>query len=405
MTNDYLNTVTESLSRLRSYCEAEDYRGWDPYDGLNSRVFKTLPLVGRSAICRLVWIQAFKRLPWNLRKPLLVPKQHNAKGIGLFLQGYCHLWHVVHANPESSAELGSEDELLERINYLSDLLLAMRAEGFSGATWGYNFPWQCRREFLFPANEPTVVATQFCAWALLDAAEITGRTDLRDVAVTSADFILNDLRRTPHKGGVIISYSRMPGNDTIYNASLLGSRLLARIGTMTGRQDCLDLARQSVEACCADQRDDGSWTYGVKAVTGWIDSFHTGYNLDGLIAYSQLTGDTRLDDNIARGARYYAENFFTPDGVPKYYHNRMYPIDIHCPGQLPVTMARLGLYGEHRPLIEKVTRWAIHNMQAPEGYFYYQLKQGKSSHISYMRWSNAFMFASLATQIRALHGC
>ena len=39
-------------------------------------------------------------------------------------------------------------------------------------------------------------------------------------------------------------------------------------------------------------------------------------------------------------------------------------------------------------------------MQAPEGYFYYQLKKGVSSHISYMRWSNAFMFAALATAIK-----
>jgi hypothetical protein len=31
-------------------------------------------------------------------------------------------------------------------------------------------------------------------------------------------------------------------------------------------------------------------------------------------------------------------------------------------------------------------------MQSPEGNFYYQISKGLSSKISYMRWSNAFVF-------------
>lgn len=394
--------ILTAFQRLKTYCEAEDFKGWDPYDGLNSRLFKALPLVGRSAICRLVWIQLFKRNPLNMRRATLVPKQHNAKGLGLFLQGYCHLWHAVDSCPELVTRLGSKAEIELRINQLANKLLEMRAPGYAGAAWGYNFPWQCRREFLFPANEPTVVATEFVAWALLDAAEITGRTDLRDVAVSSADFILKDLRRTPHKGGSIISYSRMPGNDTIYNASLLGSRLLTRIWKLTGRQDCLALAQASMTACCADQRPDGSWTYGVKPVTGWIDSFHTGYNLDGISAWRDITGDTSFNDVLDRGTRYYLETFFADDGTPSYYHDRVYPIDIHCPGQLPVTLSNLGLFHQNREKTLRVLHWTIDNMQAPEGYFYYQLKKGLNSRISYMRWSNAFMFAALAVTIRQL---
>ncbi len=393
------DTVLKAFGRLRVYCEGEDYRGWDPYDGLNSRVFKAIPFVGRSAICRLVWIQLFKRNPLNLRRLLLVPKQHNAKGIGLFLQGYCTLYNAVARRPELAADYGTTEQLRERIEYLGELLLQLKATGFSGAAWGYNFPWQCRREFLFPAGEPTVVATNFCAWALLDAAEITGRRDFRSVALTAADFVCDDLRRTPHKGGTIISYSKMPGNDTIYNASLLGSRLLARAWKETGCPRYLDLARASVEACCADQREDGSWTYGVKPVTGWVDSFHTGYNLDGLIAYQELTGDMRFASNIERGLRYYLDNFFLADGSPKYYHDRQYPIDIHCPGQLVMTLSRLHRYGAERQLVSKVMDWTLKNMRSPQGYFYYQLKKGVSSRIPYMRWSNAFMFCALATAL------
>ena len=131
-------------------------------------------------------------------------------------------------------------------------------------------------------------------------------------------------------------------------------------------------------------------------VQSWIDSFHTGYNLDGLIAYEEQTGDKSFHENIERGFDYYIKNFFEPDGCPKYYDNQKYPIDIHCPGQLPVTLYRLHRYGEYSELVDKGLKWTIANMQDRKGYFYYQLKQGISSKIPYMRWSNAFMFNAMS---------
>ena len=70
-----------SFKKLKKYCEDEGFKGWDPYDGLNSKVFQALPWLKRSALCRLVMIQGFKRCPWNLRRIAMVPKEHNAKGL------------------------------------------------------------------------------------------------------------------------------------------------------------------------------------------------------------------------------------------------------------------------------------------------------------------------------------
>jgi len=39
-------------------------------------------------------------------------------------------------------------------------------------------------------------------------------------------------------------------------------------------------------------------------------------------------------------------------------------------------------------------------MQDKKGYFYYQLKKGMSSKISYMRWSNAFMFNAMSYYLK-----
>lgn len=396
-----MKSLIDSFIRLKSYCETEDYKGWDPYDGLKSKVANALLPLKHSAILRLCIIQGFKRCPVNLRRIAMVPKEHNAKGIGLFLQGYCNLYKMIEKKGVAFKELGTTDEVLRKIRYLADLLIQMRSDKmfpgkFHGACWGYNFDWQARRLFLFPAHTPTVVATNFCATALMEAYEVTHDKRYLEVALSAARFIIEDLHRSEYKDGFLFSYSKLPGNDTVFNASILGSRLLSYCYKYTGNETYKQLARKSIVACCAGQEEDGSWRYGMLPVQKWRDSFHTGYNLDGLIAYQENTGDNSFDENIAKGFDYYINHFFLDDGTPKYYDNQTYPIDIHCPGQLFVTLSRLHKFGTFRQTAAKVLQWTIDNMQDPNGYFYYQLKPGMSSKIPYMRWSNAFMFSALS---------
>lgn len=394
-----MRDIYASFAALRSWCEAERFKGWDPYDGLNSKIFQALPFFRKSALCRLIMIQGFKRCPVNLRRIALVPKEYNAKGIGLFLQGYCNLYKAVSARPELEEKLGSKEEILSRVHELTRLLISLQSKGYSGACWGYNFDWQARRLFLFPKFTPTVVATSFCATALMEAYEVTGDRYYLDTALSSAEFIIKDLHRTPCSGGFLFSYSPLKGNDTVYNASLLGSRLLSYCYHYTHKEEYKELAEQSVKACCSAQKSDGSWVYGMLPVQSWKDSFHTGYNLDGLIAYQELCNDTTYSEAIRKGFDYYITNFFEADGTPKYYNDRTYPIDIHCPGQLLVTLARLHRYDEYKELVDKVLDWTIGHMQDRRGYFYYQLKPGISSRIPYMRWSNAFMFCALSYRL------
>ena len=396
-----MKSLIDSFIRLKSYCETEDYKGWDPYDGLKSKVANAFLPLKHSAILRLCIIQGFKRCPVNLRRIAMVPKEHNAKGLGLFLQGYCNLYKVIEKKGVAFKELGTTDEVLRKIRYLADLLLQMRSDKmfpgkFHGACWGYNFDWQARRLFLFPAYTPTVVATNFCATALMEAYEVTHDKRYLEVALSAAKFIIEDLHRSEYKDGFLFSYSKLPGNDTVFNASILGSRLLSYCYKYTGNETYKQLARKSIVACCVGQEEDGSWRYGMLPVQKWRDSFHTGYNLDGLIAYQENTGDNSFDENIAKGFDYYINHFFLDDGTPKYYDNQTYPIDIHCPGQLFVTLSRLHKFGAFRQTAAKVLQWTIDNMQDPNGYFYYQLKPGMSSKIPYMRWSNAFMFSALS---------
>jgi rhamnogalacturonyl hydrolase YesR len=389
--NKSTSKIITSFLQLKSYCEQEQFKGWDPYDGLNSKIFQALPFK-KWDLARLAWIQGFKRSPINFRKLLLVPKAYNAKGIALLLTGYCNLYKMA---DKGNTTFGAKEEILTHINFLGDLILKMQNKNYSGACWGYHFDWQARRLFLFPKETPTVVATTFCFNALIEAFEITKNENYLTTALSSANFILNDLKRTPHNDGFLFSYSPLNGNDTVFNASLMGAMLLSKCYTYTNNNAYIEVAKIAVEAVCKSQKEDGSWQYGMLPVQSWIDSFHTGYNLDAIQAYQEASNDFSFKKNIDKGFDFYINNFFLKDGMPKYYHNKTYPIDIHCPAQLLVTLSRLKKINDYSELAEKVTIWTIENMQDKKGYFYYQLKKGISSKIPYMRWSNAYMFYSV----------
>jgi len=384
--------LEKSFLKLKTYCESENFKGWDPYDGLNSKLFQATPLK-KSALARLILIQTFKRSPINLRPLFRISKQYNAKGIALFLTGYCNLYKVAQ---EGNKVFGTSEQLIIIINKLATLLMSLQSKGYSGACWGYNFDWQARKLFLFPKDTPTVVATSFAVTALLEAYKITKKEKYKKIAISAGEFVLNDLHRTKKEKGFLFSYSPLEGNDTVYNASLLGSKTLALCYHYTGKEEYKITAKASVKACVNAQNKDGSWIYGELPIQNWIDSFHSGYNLEALAYYQKYTGDDSFQKEIDRGLEFYLNNFFLNDGTPKYYHNKIYPIDIHCPGQLPVTLSVLGKVKSQKELIDKVTLWTIKNMQDSKGYFYYQLKKGISSKIPYMRWSQAFMFYALS---------
>lgn len=375
----------ESLNRLKTYCETEKFKGYDPYDGLNSSFFQAIPGLSKNRMARLAWIQFFKRSPINLRLVTGVKKEYNPKAMGLFLAGYCLLY-----------KTEAKTEYLDKMNFFIENLNSSVSKGYSGACWGYNFDWQARA-FFQPKGTPTVVASVFIANAMLDAYEILKQDALLKTARSTCDFILKDLNRTyDDKRNFAFSYSPLD-KSVVFNASLLGSRLLSRVYSFTNEKELADAAKSSVAYCCNYQGANGSWGYGTLPFHQWVDNFHTGYNLECISDYMKYTGDDVYVTNVNQGLSYYVNTFFTKEGIPKYYNNSIYPIDVHAPAQMVITLARLGRFHEYKELMDTVLYWTIKNMQSKEGFFYYQINKFFSSKIPYMRWAQAWMFYALST--------
>ncbi len=376
--------ILHSFERLKEYVEGESFKGYDPFDGLNSVFFQSIPFLKTSKWARLIWIQFFKRNPINLRPFLGVPKEYNPKALGLFLTGYCNLYRL---KPEQST--------LDTIVRLANLLLQLKSPGYSGAAWGYNFDWQARA-FFQPKYTPTVVATSFIVDALLNAYEITKEERYLNTAVDARNFILKDLNRTyDNKGNFCFSYSPLD-HTQVFNAGLLGAKTLSLIYPYIKEEILLSEAKKVVQYVVDHQQPNGAWAYGTLPFHHWIDSFHTGYNLEAIHTYQEISRDFAYSNHLKKGLEYYLNTFFTPEGLPKYYNDRLYPIDIHAPAQLTVTLKKMGQLKKHKELVDKVLHWTIDNMQSPKGNFYYQKRKFYTNKIPYIRWSDAWMFYAMS---------
>ncbi len=379
--------VDSSFSKLEKFCIKNNFKGYDPFDALNSNFFIFFRL-NKFYLLRLIWLQFFKIFPINLRTVADVKKDYNSKGLGLFLSSYCNLYKI---NPKKN--------YLKKIHFFINQLNQLEVKGYSGSCWGYNFDWQARA-FFQPKNTPTVVASVFIGYSLLDAYEILKDKKLLIKSRSICDFILKDLNRTyDSDGNFCFSYSPLDKTQ-VYNASLLGSRLLSRVYFYTKEKNLLQEAKRSVDFCVNKQKINGAWSYGSLDFHKWIDNFHTGYNIECISEYVKYSGDNSYDKVLKKGLDYYLKNFFTKHGEPKYYNNKLYPIDLHSTAQLILTLSRMDIFSKHKSLIDKVLNWSILNMQDKKGFFYYQKNKFFTNKIPYMRWTQAWMFFSLTEYLK-----
>ncbi len=273
-----------AYEQLFSWCQQQDFAGHDPFDGLNSRLFQLTPLA-KSRNSRFVWSQVVKRSPIDLRGVARVPRERNAKGIALF----------------ALAQLANHrrlktDESESKARALLSSLISLKLDGYSGASWGYNFDWQSRN-FFAPRDTPTVVPTAFAARALIEAAHEFQSDEYLQTARSTCNFLLHDLPRTvdtPQE----LCFSYAPQTNTrIFNASLLAAEVLASVGYSTGDASLCEAAERAARYVINRQRNDGSWSYGTESSQSWIDNFHTAYVLFSL---------KRIVDACALGSEFQA---------------------------------------------------------------------------------------------------
>ena len=391
-----IDVCERAQSRLLRYCRNESWTGYDPYDGLNSPIAQSSLFHNR--FTRTALTQIVKRSPFNLRPILGITKDLNPKGAAVAARAImlladrdgCTLPGKVESISEHSSA-GIEADF----SFLMSSLASHRSANYAEACWGYNFDWQSRA-FFAPRGTPNAVCTVFAAHAYLDWYERTGSESVLEVATSSCRFLLDRLNRTKNNEGYCFSYTPLE-NSKVHNVNLLVAELLARMFSKTGIDEYRDAAEQAVRFSLSRQRRDGSWFYGEAESQQWIDSFHTGFALVSLKHLIEFLETSGWKQALEAGYEFYEQRFFLADGTPGYYHDRLYPHDVHSAAQGVITFAEMtDLMPNAKALAGRVARWAIDKLQDPKGFFYFQRHRFYTIKTSYMRWAQAWMLYALS---------
>jgi hypothetical protein len=380
-------------NHLFAYCATEGFAGYDPFDALNSRIFQALPLK-KLALARLGFLQTVKRSPLNLRPFLKIEKGVNPKALALFalaeLARFRAGFQAVHAE--------NAKQFLAKLLELKITIPNPKSQISNRAAFGYNFDWQSRA-FFAPEGTPTVVPTAFATQALLEGYRLFNEEIYLETAREVCAFITEDLNLSGEAADEIcFSYTPLD-KSVIFNASLLAAECLAGVGAISGDENYLELAEKSARFVIRRQKENGAWTYGSRRRHRWVDNFHTAYILLSLFRLQKLIPNlqSEAEKPLRTGLEFWLENFFLPDGAPKYYDRRTFPIDIHSASAAIIALCELrDLDAGCLPLAEKVAHWTVENMRDADGFFYYQKRRFYTVKVPFMRWANAWMAYAIA---------
>jgi hypothetical protein len=373
--------LLKSLNALAANVETKKYRGYEPFDGLNSFL---RPLMFHNWLAERLLIQVVLRSPVNIRPLIGIRRGTATKGMGFMARGYLRRWQAQ----------GCDEDRQKAVRCL-DWLVEHSTPGYSGPCWGNHFD-HAARPFQLPKNVPTLVWGSLMGQVFLDAYAALEDDKYLDTARGICMFVLRDLPREKTGSGTCISYVPFT-QSSIHNSNMLGAALLARTGKLLGNAEMLDLAAEAMQYSCTRQRPDGSWYYGEAESFRWIDSFHTAYNLDALKCYITESRDNGFAPHLSDGYDYYKKNFFLVDGTPKYYYDRLFVVDIQAAAQAIDTLSYFADYDPGAlPLAQTVAQWTIRNMQAPSGYFYYRAAKWHKMKVRHFHWGQATMFCALS---------
>lgn len=376
----------EAFEALDQYLVRSNYKGYEFDDLLGSPLVRFLTF--GNLFLQRVAVQAGKLNPINLRPLLGVQKLESTKARGYIARGYLY-YYLCTKDPRW---LDAAEESL-------GWLLRNHSEGYPGFSWGNAFDFASRGGS-FRKGLPTVVWTAHIAETFDLGYAITGKREYRDAVLAAGKFVMYGLERHQDARGTCLAYA--PGHlNLVHNSNLLGAATCLRCWKHTGESAYLSLAKTAYAWTLSHMHPDGSWAYGLGPQYRWIDNFHTAYNIECLVLAEELGGrDVVATSIVEKAYRFWTSHFFLEDGTPKYYHDRVFPLDIQCAAQAIETLAKLSLrFPAALPLADKLVVWTLGKMRKTNGAFGYQVRRFWRNNLESIHWGQATMVSALGSYL------
>ncbi len=276
--------------------------------------------------------------------------------------------------------------------------------GFSrGTCWGYPFDW-VTREGTVKAQTPLITSTPYAYEAFLQVYKVEPRDKWKEILASIARHAAFDIKDFTISAKAS-SCSYTPSDEGgVINAAAYRAFLLTSASCLLHKPEYWAIAERNVDFVLEAQNPDGSWPYEIG--TGdFIDHFHTCFVMKALAKIHALIGHDGCLESLARGIRYYLENLFDVDGLPRPFAKAprltVYKRELYdCAECISLCLLLRDRFPQLDTTLDTVVDGIITDWITPDGSFRSRRLLLGWDNVPMHRWGQSQMFRSLAFLLR-----
>ena len=384
--------ILKILSNFTEWLEAYGETSWDfqsffasPIGGRAKSLYYRNRLIGTAAVAPMVFCEAFlpsARRLFHHRMRFPIADAHYAMGFAFLYQ--------TTANPV----------YLQKAMHFLTALRESRCRGFNEYCWGYPFDWVWHGGTI-KAQTPLITSTPYVYEAFLQVNEVQPQDEFRRVLASIAQHVSNDIKDFQTSTiASSCSYTPFSGGGVL-NAAAYRAFLLTSASRVLSKDEYWLKAERNLNFVCENQNPDGSWPYAVDGVRGFVDHFHTCFVMKALAKIYALTGYKACGDALAKGVKYYLNNLFAADGLPKPFSKAprltVYKRELYdCAECINLCLLLRDEFPQLETTLQVVIGGILNEWVKPDGSFRSRRLYWGWDNVPMHRWGQSQMFRSLA---------
>jgi hypothetical protein len=391
-----LNPLADEVSRVvTSFVEWLDAYGetsWDyqsffasPIGGYAKSLYYRSRLIGTAAVAPMVFCEAFlpsgRRL-FHHRMRFPIADAHYAMAFAFLYQ------------------TSSNPTYLKRAMHFLTVLKKTRCSQFKEYCWGYPFNWVWRGGVI-KQQTPLITTTPYVYEAFLQVNEVQPRDEFRHVFASIARHVSNDIKAF-QTSTTASSCSYTPfGEGGVLNAAAYRAFLLTSASRVLSKDEYWLKAERNLNFVLENQNPDGSWPYALDGGRDFVDHFHTCFVMKALAKIHAITGYKPCGDALTKGVKYYLNNLFAADGLPKPFSRAprltVYKRELYdCAECINLCLLLRDRFPQLEITLEAVIQGILNEWIKPDGSFRSRRLYWGWDNVPMHRWGQSQMFRSLA---------
>jgi hypothetical protein len=384
--------VSDVLMDFVEWLDCYGEKSWDyqsffagPVGGRAKTLYYRHRLIGTAAVAPMIFCEAF--LPSGRRlfhHPMRFPIAD-----AHYAMGFAFLYLAT----------GDSSQLENAVHFLTELERS-RCGQFKEYCWGYPFDWVWLRGTI-KRQTPLITTTPYVYEAFLQVYQVHPRDEWKLILESIARHAAIDIKdvRTSEKAS---SCSYTPFDEgSVINAAAYRAFLLTSASQVLSKGDYWRIAERNLNFVLENQNPDGSWPYAVDGVRDFVDHFHTCFVMKALAKIHALTGHPACLEALSKGAKYYLENLFSEDGLPKPFSKAprltVYKRELYdCAECINLCLLLRDRFSQLETTLETVVKGILKDWIKPDGSFRSRRLHFGWDNVPMHRWGQSQMFRSLA---------